>query len=136
MITTQDVSWADIESIIEKLSENILKLPRNFSSITTLSKGGLVPSRLLADALGIKKIFVDQKIVNSNSLFVDDIFDTGKTFSNVFSNVDDPSKFLFATLFARRGMKYPEQLLYAEKTLDDSYVVFPWDKFEFKNSLK
>ena len=136
MITTQDVSWADIESLIEKLSENILKLSRNFSSITTLSRGGLVPSRLLADALGLKKIFVDQKIVNSDSLFVDDIFDTGKTFSNVFSNADDPSKFLFATLFARRGMKYPEQLLYAEKTLDDSYVVFPWDKFEFKNSLK
>jgi len=136
MITTQDVSWADIESLIEKLSENILKLSRNFSSITTLSRGGLVPSRLLADALGLKKIFVDQKIVNSDSLFVDDIFDTGKTFSNVFSNADDPSKFLFATLFARRGMKYPEQLLYAEKTLDDSYVVFPWDKFEFENSLK
>jgi len=136
MIPTQDVSWADIESLIEKLSENILKLSRNFSSITTLSRGGLVPSRLLADALGLKKIFVDQKIVNSNSLFVDDIFDTGKTFSNVFSNVDDPSKFLYATLFARRGMKYPEQLLYAEKTLDDSYVIFPWDKFEFENLLK
>jgi len=136
MITTQDVSWADIESLIEKLSENILKLSRNFSSITTLSRGGLVPSRLLADALGLKKIFVDQKIVNSNSLFVDDIFDTGKTFSNVFANVDDPSKFLYATLFARRGMKYPEQLLYAEKTLDDSYVIFPWDKFEFENLLK
>jgi hypoxanthine phosphoribosyltransferase len=136
MITTQDVSWADIESLIVKLSENILKLSRNFSSITTLSRGGLVPSRLLADTLGLKKIFVDQKIINSDSLFVDDIFDTGKTFSNVFSNADDPSKFLFATLFARRGMKYPEQLLYAEKTLDDSYVVFPWDKFEFKNSLK
>ena len=136
MITTQDVSWADIESLIEKLSKNILKLSRNFSSITTLSRGGLVPSRLLADALGLKKIFVDQKIVNSDSLFVDDIFDTGKTFSNVFSNVDDPSKFLYTTLFARRGMKYPEQLLYAEKTLDDSYIVFPWDKFEFENSLK
>jgi hypoxanthine phosphoribosyltransferase len=136
MITTQDVSWTDIEFLIKKLSKNILKLSRNFSSITTLSRGGLVPSRLLADALGLKKIFVDQKIINSDSLFVDDIFDTGKTFSNVFSNADDPSKFLFATLFARRGMKYPEQLLYAEKTLDDSYVVFPWDKFEFKNSLK
>ena len=136
MITTQDVSWADIESLIEKLSEHILKLSRDFSSITTLSRGGLVPSRLLADALGLKKIFVDQKIVHSDSLFVDDIFDTGKTFSNVFSNADDPSKFLFATLFARRGMKYPEQLLYAEKTLDNSYVIFPWDKFEFKNSLK
>jgi hypoxanthine phosphoribosyltransferase len=136
MVLKQDVSWNDIEILIDTLSQNVLKLSRNFSSITTLSRGGLVPSRLLADALGLKKIFVDQKIINSDSLFVDDIFDTGKTFSNVFSNADDPSKFLFATLFARRGMKYPEQLLYAEKTLDDSYVVFPWDKFEFENSLK
>ena len=63
MIPTQDVSWTDIESLVEKLSENILKLSRNFSSITTLSRGGLVPSRLLADSLGIKKIFVDQPIV-------------------------------------------------------------------------
>ena len=136
MISKQDVSWNDIEILIVTLSQNILKLSRNFSSITTLSRGGLVPSRLLADALGIKKILVDQKIVNSDSLFVDDIFDTGKTFSNIFPNVDDPSKFVFATLFARNGMKYPEQLLYAKKTLDDSYIVFPWDKFEFKNSLK
>ena len=135
MISKQDVSWNDIEILIDTLSQNILKLSRNFSSITTLSRGGLVPSRLLADALGIKKILVDQKIVNSDSLFVDDIFDTGETFSNVFSNVDDPSKFVFITLFARRGMKYPEQLLYAEKTLDDSYVVFPWDRLEFKNKI-
>ena len=136
MITTQDVSWTDIESLVEKLSENILKLSRNFSSITTLSRGGLVPSRLLADSLGIKKIFVDQPIVSSDSLFVDDIFDTGKTFDNVFSCVDDQSKFIFATLFARRGTQYPEQLIYGEKTLDNSYVVFPWDKLEFKNSIQ
>ena len=136
MIPTQDVSWTDIESLVEKLSENILKLSRNFSSITTLSRGGLVPSRLLADSLGIKKIFVDQPIVSSDSLFVDDIFDTGKTFDNVFSCVDDQSKFIFATLFARRGTQYPEQLIYGEKTLDNSYVVFPWDKLEFKNSIK
>ena len=136
MVLKQDISWNDIEILIDTLSQNILKLSRNFSSITTLSRGGLVPSRLLADSLGIKKILVDQKIVNSDSLFVDDIFDTGKTFSNVFSNVDDPSKFVFTSLLARRGMKYPKQLLYAEKTFDDSYVVFPWDKFEFENSLK
>jgi hypoxanthine phosphoribosyltransferase len=136
MITTQDVSWADIESLIEKLSKNILKLSRNFSSITTLSRGGLVPSRLLADSLGIKKIFVDQDIVSSTSLFVDDIFDTGKTFHDIFLHVNDSSKFIFVTLYARRGMTYPEQLIYGEKTFDNSYVVFPWDKLEFKNSNK
>ena len=136
MIPTQDVSWTNIESLVEKLSENILKLSRNFSSITTLSRGGLVPSRLLADSLGIKKIFVDQDIVSSTSLFVDDIFDTGKTFHDIFLHVNDSSKFIFVTLYARRGMTYPEQLIYGEKTFDNSYVVFPWDKLEFKNSKK
>ena len=136
MIAAQHVDWTNIESLVGKLSENILKLPRTFSSITTLSRGGLIPSRLLADSLGIKTILVDQKIISSDSLFVDDIFDTGKTFYDVFANVDNSSKFVFATLFARRGIKYPEQLIYAEKTFDDSYVVFPWDRFEYKESLK
>ena len=136
MITTQDVSWSEIESLVEKLSKNILKLSRSFSSITTISRGGLIPSRLLADALGIKKILVDQKMISSNSLFVDDIYDSGNTFYDVLQNVDNSSKFVFATLFARRGMDYPEQLVYAEKTFDASYVVFPWDKLEFQNSLK
>ena len=135
MITAQHIDWTNIESLVGKLSENILKLPRTFSSITTLSRGGLIPSRLLADSLGIKTILVDQKIISSDSLFVDDIFDTGKTFYDVFANVDNSSKFVFATLFARRGIKYPEQLMYAEKTFDDSYVVFPWDRLEFKNKI-
>jgi len=136
MIAAQHVDWNDIESLVGRLSKNILKLSRNFSSITTVSRGGLIPSRLLADSLGIKTIFVDQKIISSNSLFVDDIFDSGKTFYDALPNVDDSSKFVFATLFARRGMKYPDQLVYAETTFDDSYVVFPWDKLEFQNSLK
>ena len=135
MIAAQHVDWTNIESLVGKLSESILKLPRTFSSITTLSRGGLIPSRLLADSLGIKTILVDQKIISSDSLFVDDIFDTGKTFYDVFANVDNSSKFIFATLFARRGIKYPEQLMYAEKTFDDSYVVFPWDRLEFKNKI-
>ena len=134
MVTTQNISWDDIEFLISILSTNILKLSRTFSSISTLSRGGLVPSRLLADALGIKTIHVDPNTISSDSLFVDDIFDTGKTFYGIFSHVDDSSKFIFATLFARIGMKYPQQLIYAKKTFDDSYVVFPWDKLEFQNT--
>ena len=101
-----------------------------------MSRGGLIPSRLIADALNIKKIYVDQDNISSDSLFVDDIFDSGKTFNNIFLHVDNGSKFIFATLYARRGMKYPEQLIYGEKTFDTSYVVFPWDKLEFKNNTK
>ena len=136
MIAAQHVDWNDIESLVGKLSKNISKLSRTFSSITTVSRGGLIPSRLLSDSLGIKTILVDQKMISSSSLFVDDIYDSGKTFYDTLQNVDNSSKFVFATLFARRGIKYPEQLVYAEKTFDSSYVVFPWDKLEFQNSLK
>jgi hypoxanthine phosphoribosyltransferase len=136
MTTEQDVSWNEIESLVEQLCKKISKLPRTFSSITTLSRGGFIPSRLVADYLGIERIFVDKKNVSSDSLFVDDIFDTGTTFDNVLSKTDNPSKLVFATLYARRGKKYPSNLLYAKKTNDDAYVIFPWDKLEFQRSKK
>jgi hypoxanthine phosphoribosyltransferase len=130
------VNWSEIDSLVQVLSDHILKLSRTFSSITTLSRGGLIPSRLLADHLGIQKILVDQEAISSKSLFVDDIFDSGMTFEKVLSTVDDPSQLLYVTLFARRGKKYPSQLIYAERTKGDDYVVFPWDSIEFQNSQK
>ena len=136
MSLEQDVSWNEIESLIKTLSKKILKLPVSFSSITTVSRGGLIPSRLLADHLGIKTIFVDKKKIFSESLFVDDIFDTGDTFKKIISKTDIPSKLIFVTLFARTGKKYPSNLIYAKKTNDDGYVVFPWDKLEFQKSKK
>lgn len=136
MVKSQYVSWNEIEKTVQIISNKILKSSENFSSITTISRGGLIPSRLLADSLDIEKIFVDQNIISSDSLFVDDIFDSGKTFSDVMSKATDSSKLTFATLFARRGVSYPEQLIYGEQTLDDSYLVFPWDKLEYEKSLK
>lgn len=136
MTLEQYVSWSEIDSLVTTLSELVSKSPRNFSSISTLSRGGLVPSRLLADYLGIQNIFVDEKTISSDSLFVDDIFDSGTAFEKILSKTDDPSQLLFATLFARRGKKYPNQLIYAKKTNDDAYVVFPWDKLEFQRSQK
>ena len=136
MSLQQDVNWSEIESLIKTLSKKILKLPVSFSSITTVSRGGLIPSRLLADHLDIETIFVDKNKISSDSLFVDDIFDTGDTFKKIISKTDIPSKLTFVTLFARRGKKYPANLLYAKKTNDDGYVVFPWDKLEFQKSKK
>ena len=136
MSLEQDVSWNEIDSMMKILSKKISKLNRSFSSITTLSRGGLVPSRLLADHLGIESIFIDKRKITSDSLFVDDIFDSGKTFEKILSKVNSPSKLVFATLFARRGKKYPKNLIFAKKTINDAYVIFPWDKLEFQRSEK
>jgi hypoxanthine phosphoribosyltransferase len=132
----QYVNWSEIDSLIELLSNSILKSNKEFSSISTISRGGLVPSRLLADHLGIEKIFVDEKTIACDSIFVDDIFDSGKTFDKIISKSEDSSKLLYATLFARRGKKFPPQLIYGRETDNDAYVVFPWDKIEFKMSKK
>lgn len=136
MNAEQYVSWSEIDSLVNTLHDIISKSSRNFSSIATLSRGGLVPSRLLADHLGIKKITVDDKTISSDTLVVDDIFDTGKTFENILSRIDDSSKLIYATLFARRGKKYPSQLIYGKETDDQGYVVFPWDKLEFERNQK
>jgi hypothetical protein len=40
------------------------------------------------------------------------------------------------TLFARRGKKYPKQLIFGKKTNTNSYLVYPWDKLEYKRLKK
>ena len=89
---------------------------------------------MLADHLDIDDIYVDKQKISSDSLLVDDIFDSGNTFNKILSHVGDPSTFIFAALFARRGKKYPKQLVYSNKTVDEAYIVFPWDKLESQRS--
>ena len=134
--TSEKISWSEVEKLIKILSEKIISKSHEFSSISTISRGGLVPARLLADHLGLDIIVVNPKKIPTDSIFVDDIYDSGNTFKKIINKVDRPSDFLYATLFARRGKKYPKQLIYAKKTKNNSYVVFPWDKLEYKQFKK
>lgn len=132
----EKVSWSEVEQLVKILSEKILSMNREFCSISTISRGGLVPARLLADHLGFDMVRVDENKISSNSKFVDDIYDSGKTFKKIINKVDHPFEFVYVTLFARRGMKYPKQLIFAKKTKNNNYVVYPWDKLEFKRLKK
>ncbi|CUR51849.1 Phosphoribosyltransferase-like protein [Nitrosotalea devaniterrae] len=130
------LTWSDIDSQVKVLCAKIIKSGFEFDTIATISRGGLVPARLVADNFDIKKILVDKKKIPKKTLFVDDIYDSGDTFNKVLSIVEKPKSFLYATMVARRGEKYPKQLVYAKKTLGSEYVVFPWDKLEFKREPK
>jgi len=123
-------NWSEIESAITKLVEKLKDKNIEFKTISTISRGGLVPARLVADRLGIKQILVDDESVSSYSLFVDDIYDSGETFRKIMQKADDPDKLVFATIYARRKKKYPKQLVYSELTRDTEYIVYPWDRFE------
>ncbi|MDR3782203.1 MAG: phosphoribosyltransferase [Candidatus Nitrosotalea sp.] len=130
------MSWSEIESCVEILSDGIKKTGFEFDAIATISRGGLVPARLVADHFNIKKILVDKKVIPKRTLFVDDIYDSGTTFEKIIPLVKDPKNFVYATLVARKGAWYPKQLVYAKKTRGREYVVFPWDKLEAKKAPK
>lgn len=133
---TSNLTWGEIVTRVEILSNRIKKTGFEFDRIATISRGGLVPARLIADYFGIKKIIVDPKKIPKKTLFVDDIYDSGDTFKKIIPLVQTPSKFLYATIVARKGVKYPSQLVYAKKTIGKEYVVFPWDRLEFERTRK
>ena len=130
------MTWSDIESCVKILSNAISKSGFEFDAIATISRGGLVPARLLADYFDIKKIHVDKKIISKKTLFIDDIYDTGHTFKKIIPLVRDPENFLYGTLVARKGALYPKQLVYAKKTHGKEYVVFPWERLESRRESK
>lgn len=127
-------TWSDIESDVIVLVNKIKKTGFEFDKIATVSRGGLVPARLVADQFNIKKILVDKKKIPKRTLFVDDIYDSGDTFRRIFPLVESPRNFMYATLVARRGVKYPKYLTYGKKTRGKEYVVFPWDRLEFERT--
>ncbi len=130
--SSQKISWANIDSIVNQLYAKIKETKQKFTEIYTISRGGLIPARLIADKLDIKIIHVD-KDVPDNSLFIDDIYDSGKTFDDVTKG---NGTILFGTLFGRTGTKFPENTLIGQETIGNEYIVFPWDKQEYSRMQK
>ena len=126
--------WSDIESQVSTLVTKIKKTGFEFDKIATVSRGGLVPARLVADHFNIKKILVDKNKISKGTLFVDDIYDSGDTFQRILHLVKEPDDFLYSTLVARKGVVYPRHLVYAKKTRGQEYIVFPWDRLEFERT--
>lgn len=124
------MTWSDIESCVKILADAIRKSEFEFDKIATVSRGGLVPARLIADHFDVKKILVDKKVIPKRTLFIDDIYDSGNTFKKIIPLVCDPKNFVYGTLIARKGVLYPKHLIYAKKTRGREYVVFPWERLE------
>ncbi len=50
--------------------------------------------------------------------------------------VESPNSLVYATLFARKSKQFPKQLIFAQKTKGNEYIVYPWDRFEHKKMKK
>ncbi len=138
------VSWQEIKrdsaALAEKLKKEFDVLP---ARILAVSRGGLIPAALVTRALGIKDIETiglesyngqDQDetisiIKNANpeylenSLVIDDLVDSGKTYAFLRERTRNC---ILATLYAKPlGIPYTD--CYVRSFAQESWVDFPWE---------
>lgn len=134
-------SWEEVESLTRIIADKIRSSNKRYNAILGITNGGIIPARLMARELDINKIqfltvrnrklqkeempllFKDKKY-----LIVDEIYDTGDTFSKVCDAVrrfDCDFAFLmrrFKDNNSRRGG-------YIGKVLNhNKWIVFPWER--------
>lgn len=91
-----------------------------FKNIYGIPRGGIIVAVKLSHLLNIP-IILDYRNITNKTLVVDDILDTGKTLSNLFSIIKFKPK--VATLFWYNKSKKPD--FWCREKL--TWVVFPWE---------
>jgi len=143
------VTWEEIHQSVEAIHQNTKSSDNGDIVIIGISRGGLIPAVLLSQlktnstvfTVGIKSYSGSKRgkenvyqvpsvsiLKDYNTIYlVDDICDTGLTFKHLmekhFSSLDIKT----ISLFYRNNSLYCPNY-YGTKLLDDSWVVFPWEK--------
>jgi len=152
MANIVNLSWNDIDFLADRLVEQIYHKDLKFDTILALSRGGLVPGSILSYKLKVSNLqnlgintredngkFIDTIIyqkpgnVEGKVLVVDDINDSGKTFtavsSYIASNYDiDKNDAYYASLTTKSSSEFSFNTITGNIFYTDSWLVFPWDK--------
>ena len=149
------LDWDNIDFLINCIADQIQHKRIKFDSIIALGRGGLIPGAALSYKLGILDLhnlgistreddgkYIDTLVyqkpesINTKSkiLVVDDINDSGRTFTSVKSilqseyNIDD-NNIYFASLIKRNGTEFDGLNTISGNTVyTTSWLTFPWDK--------
>ncbi len=114
------INFEEILDCIDTLEKKIDST--KYSGIYGVPRGGLVPAVMLAHRLNIP--IVESKDITNNTLFVEDIVDSGAKTKELKQNYPNIK---IATLYKRYTSK--EHPTYIGKEINhDDYLVFPWEK--------
>ncbi len=145
------LSWEDIERQCVELAKMLRRSGVRADMIVGISRGGLVPARLLSDLLGNDELHTMRvkfytgigrvgerpvilhptqvDVTGRRVLLVDDIADSGKSLSTAKRHLEErgAGEIVVATL-----MKKPASVItpdfYVQET--DAWVIFPWEARE------
>jgi hypoxanthine phosphoribosyltransferase len=134
-------SWEEVESLTKIVADKIRNSNKSYDAILGITNGGIIPARLIARELDIDQIqlipvrnrklqrqempplFQDKKY-----LIVDEIYDTGNTFSKVYDVI---RRFDCDFAFLMRRFKDNERAggAYIGRVLNhNKWIVFPWER--------
>ena len=138
------LTYHELEDLIDLVTEEIDNSGFQPEIIVGVARGGLVPAVALshyydADLVPVHVSFYHeayriQKLVSINDdvssgtkiLVVDDINDSGRTFSVIRSMIGDHGNVKYASLFVRHSSRFNSD--FSGQTLqDDRWIVFPWE---------
>jgi len=134
----QYCTWQEVEVLVERLAHTIRISDKKYDVILAITNGGIIPARLIARELDInhiqfipirnKKLHIEEMLPllkERKYLIIDDIYDTGDTFSKVYVVVKEfDSEFAF--LMTRyKNINAP---LVAKVLNHEKWIVFPWER--------
>jgi len=148
-------SWADVDRWADRLAEKVRSASTVPETIVALTRGGWVPSRLLSDRLGVKRIVslraqhwgvtatpdgkaqltegLSGPVDGQNVLVVDDITDTGESLALAVAHVAEqhPARLESAACLHIAHSKFVPTY-FAEEIPRTGWVwvVFPWNYWE------
>ncbi|MBD3210918.1 phosphoribosyltransferase [Candidatus Micrarchaeota archaeon] len=149
------ISWNAVTKYCEELAEKTS--PFRPDMIIGISRGGIVPARILSDVLGIKKLGIigvafyrkagkkgmepeitqhlDMEIAGKRVLLVDDVSDTGNSLVFVKRRLEKkrPKEVKTATLHYK-----PHSVLKPDYFIGttEAWIVYPWERHEVERELK
>jgi len=148
------LSWDNIDFLTQCLVEQIKSRNMQFDCIIALGRGGLIPGAALSYKLNIKTLYnigintrqengkyIDTIVYqrpdsikeSSKILVIDDINDSGRTFTAVNSILNrnykvNSDSILYASLIKREGTEFNTNIISGNTLHTTRWLQFPWDK--------
>jgi hypoxanthine phosphoribosyltransferase len=132
------LDWNDIENLVKKTAQKIKKINKKYDLIIGIKNGGIIPTILISRELDINdiefitirknKIFKFNKFHKDKKylLIIDEIYDTGKTFS-IVNEYFKRFEYDYACLISRYRIPDNNKIVTGKILNHKRWIVFPWE---------
>jgi uncharacterized protein len=132
------LDWDDIENLVKKTALKIKKNNKKYDMIIGIKNGGIIPAILISRELDINhiefitirknKIFKFNKFHKDKKylLIIDEIYDTGKTFS-IVNEYFKRFEYDYACLVSRYRIPDNNKIVTGKVLNHKKWIVFPWE---------